>query len=1015
MKQPHRHPTCLGQTPCLLSTSGLGGSCCAALIPFNSSLARVTPFGPETSSNYLPRYLVGSTMDREMPQRECSHPLPPLSTDRPPVFRPGPFPSYQSQWRAECQQEKRSDSFVQIAPQENTRRDHPRWRRQSSTNYNSSDTPPPPGARRLRSPQYKPYALRWPFLTALLLSVFTLAGLLGVALHLLPIEHTDSLGQMAKRGVPNESRGRSPKHHHVLATGDGISDRGLNMSLSQSLHSASEMTATKTSISPVEIASIPSGIGSGGLVRWEGFLRPGKETITIHWKLMHRTDSPATATMLSESITPKIETSAAVVGVLVDMEQWSEADERVITPSDEPVPMAKPSSTTSAASLPSLILPVTLGGRDPRSARSHGLNPSNEADIGKVLGNLAFINPGQHTVTIQKRIEQTTHALNIDSSGISSAQAAGAAHSASRTGIEQITPILGGTGSNIGKGAFMKPGKHTVTFLDIFRRSNGIASTATSPSTTSGAAPPTFPTLSRLTTIDEPDSGTEGGLPPDAFIPHGIVLVTFDDKLPRRTEAAVSTSTTMAVSPLSPTNSLYESMTTMAATSSGAAPSDGVMGVPAAGFLGCGKKTRTCDDVLQQRTQIPIPIIPITPAATATDAITASGKNLVSIYTEIFSKGQNLPKSRYPFRNHSTTTRMGRDGSPVSSYHSSHHPVSTARLPLNTSQPRPGATTLQVTTVVYDLQMGSYFVCFFLPTLLCTLLQIPVRMVDQSVRLLQPFHEMADPDGACGRDSLWRETAGWRCRVASLRHLFRKKQSLVFLTGVLQAITWLVVSFSATAVGLQLVGSGCEADDPYSVQNNCAMTPAVFWRPTIIILSLLGLMAAILVFIMVKLARWDIGVDEDPWSIAGIARLSRNKDLRPLLHQKALGTAEYHRLWATKFTLGYFSNESRYNKKVYGVVALGTNLSSGSTRSLPATVSTFLGTSSTWITEKLRPTTRVNDNTRPSEKLELPFILGYTGRILFLLFLCGLMIVILYYRNVSTSSGFESFMDDESY
>lgn len=315
---------------------------------------------------------------------------------------------------------------------------------------------------------------------------------------------------------------------------------------------------------------------------------------------------------------------------------------------------------------------------------------------------------------------------------------------------------------------------------------------------------------------------------------------------------------------------------------------------------------------------------------------------------------------------------------------------------------------------VYDLTIGTYFVCFFLPTLLCTLLQIPVRLIDQHVRLLQPFHAMTDQDGSAGRDSLWLATAGWRCRVASLHHLFSKKQSLVFLTGVLQILTWLVVTFSATAVGLELVGSGCQQGDPYSVQYNCAMVPAIFLRPTIILLTLLGCMIVVLAIIMARLASWETGVHEDPWSIAGAARLCLHKKFRSRMQLATPGTAEERAAQSSRFLLSYFEDDEQMVEE-YGVVPLAPARTPASKGPQLSTVKSFVASSSTWLREKSRTMTKTEESTRGREIHEVPFTLGYTGRILFLLFMCGLMVVILYYRNVNTPSGFEDFMDDESY
>lgn len=192
------------------------------------------------------------------------------------------------------------------------------------------------------------------------------------------------------------------------------------------------------------------------------------------------------------------------------------------------------------------------------------------------------------------------------------------------------------------------------------------------------------------------------------------------------------------------------------------------------------------------------------------------------------------------------------------------------------------------------------------------------------------------------------------------------------------------------------------------------MTPAVFLRPTIILLSLLGSMAVVLAIIIGRLLSWDTGVHEDPWSIAGTARLSLNRELRSRMQLATPGTTQDCGAKSSRFALSYFDKGIKL-REGYGVVPLDSDQSLTSASLLPSAVATLLTTSSTWISEKSKTVTRKKYSTQQKERLELPFTLGYTGRILFLVFMCGLMVVILYYRNVSTPSGFEDFMDDESY
>lgn len=882
---------------------------------------------------------------------------------------------------------------------------------------------PPTRIPRRRQLQYKPFALRWPFLTGLFLSLFTLAGLLAVSLRVLPIQYTDSLGnQMAKRALAgvHQRRDLSPVSGLVdvrnITLPTASHNQMINMGTASLSAAGSPLPTTSTPCGPrhapceaalkMNSSTLSPSSDSDEAAR-ASFLASGTGTVISHRKSAVTNTKSVAAT-----------TGGALQSVLTELEEHSttQLDASITRLSETNVTTATLStapSSTAASAVRSQIA----------SAMS---SETNNADMGALPPNV-FLQLGPQIVAVRPRkASSPTSSWNISlAAGKTSTTMGATATAALPSSSSELVPSSEECcADGMVPEAFLPLGRETIHLRSNSRQDVEVSAPAAAPRADSFR-----PSVSRLTGLDH-DTGAGVRFP--GFLKLHETIVLRDNGQSERGP----TSTTMAILTASgePRTSMTAPLMTSVVQMSPEIATATISkrldyqpsGVKPQGLLPVDKETLVFADETEKRLVVPLADRP-SPSrpeqasfhAVQTTTLEACSTRAVpeisaSLAPEYLSKPNGASKPRYLFRNQSVTSHPGRHEMPISSSRPTHRSSSATKSPLSTSQAVPNTNTAGVVIEVYDLTMGTYFVCFFLPTLLCTLLQIPVRLIDQHVRLLQPFHAMTDRDGSAGRDSLWLATAGWRCRAASLRNLFSKKQSLVFLTGVLQILTWLVVTFSATAVGLELVGSGCQQGDPYSVEHNCAMVPAIFLRPTIILLTLLGSMIVVLAVIMARLATWETGVHEDPWSIAGTARLSLHKELRSRMQLATPGTAEEREEQSSRFSLRYSYGEKKTVEE-YGIVPLPTARAPASRNPRLSGVKSLVTSSSTWVREKSRTFTRTEEMTRGREIHEVPFTLGYTGRISFLVFMCGLMVVILYYRNVNTPSGFEDFMDDESY
>ncbi|KAI3323990.1 hypothetical protein HD806DRAFT_522505 [Xylariaceae sp. AK1471] len=310
-------------------------------------------------------------------------------------------------------------------------------------------------------------------------------------------------------------------------------------------------------------------------------------------------------------------------------------------------------------------------------------------------------------------------------------------------------------------------------------------------------------------------------------------------------------------------------------------------------------------------------------------------------------------------------------------------------------------------TIIVTVSSGQYFTGMFLPTLVTSLLAIAVRILGANAKAFQPWHALTNERGAPGRDSLYLQTGGWKSIAISVRSLLGG-QAVVFLTSLLSLLSLLLVPLSAEAIALDLRGDGCKKGATNA--RNCAWVLSSFSQPTKATLAVLVVMSAATICLIGLLARWRLGVYTNPWSICTLASLSLNHDVRKLVTSAAAGTEmnKAQRKYAGRlvkertFKLETFSRSN--GSMEYGVVALNDlddaafeYQHEGDNESLPLH-------------------NEIEQNNVAKRKHRIPFfMLSVLGRLFLLFLLCGVLILILYYSQTGGNTGFERFIDSDSY
>ncbi|KAK4188295.1 hypothetical protein QBC35DRAFT_382965 [Podospora australis] len=311
----------------------------------------------------------------------------------------------------------------------------------------------------------------------------------------------------------------------------------------------------------------------------------------------------------------------------------------------------------------------------------------------------------------------------------------------------------------------------------------------------------------------------------------------------------------------------------------------------------------------------------------------------------------------------------------------------------------------QASVQVYSISKGQYFVGFFLPTLLAVMLTIPVRMIDMAAKQFQPWHALTHRGGASAEESMCLRSDGIRGIATSVRAM-TAGQPLALLTKLLMIASIFLVPLSSEAVALKLHGSCSNSDF-----NGCAMTLGVFLAPARATIALLGVMILLMILILLVLRKWRTGVASNPWTIAGVASLTTNSEVRAVFSSLPVGRGKRvtHEqlamaLEGKNFRLGHFFNQ--YGIPEYGIMMSrdgGQGVWDGRPESSEGLVSP-------------QDDETTQDLSSGSSEHHLPFLmLSYTGRIAFLVPLTALMVVILYYNNTGGGTAFERFMSTQSF
>lgn len=352
-------------------------------------------------------------------------------------------------------------------------------------------------------------------------------------------------------------------------------------------------------------------------------------------------------------------------------------------------------------------------------------------------------------------------------------------------------------------------------------------------------------------------------------------------------------------------------------------------------------------------------------------------------------------------------------------------PTATGATPSGAPVSQGGRETGNVTVVVIlpgqssppqpkeSVTRKEYLIGAFLPTVLAVLFSIPWYILFSAVQEMEPFYQLADPQGALARDSLCLDYRASLNVVTTLRAGLRG-HFVVLWAGICSIAVLALAPLASETVFIGFVGEGrCTATSSRDV---CHPQLSVYPVAARAVQGILSLVAVLTICIAITNSRRKSGVYANPLSIAGIATLFQNPTLidefRQLDSDGFDSKTLEARLQGNRYRLDHFQH--RDGSTDYGIVrymeasfyADGTDHNSQYSRTiLPNKYRKYTTVSVTHV-EAEPPQTR---------KPKPDYFLHHATVIAFAAFVAGLLTLVIYYNQTGGDTGFERFMDSQEF
>lgn len=299
----------------------------------------------------------------------------------------------------------------------------------------------------------------------------------------------------------------------------------------------------------------------------------------------------------------------------------------------------------------------------------------------------------------------------------------------------------------------------------------------------------------------------------------------------------------------------------------------------------------------------------------------------------------------------------------------------------------------------------EYIIGAFVPTILAVIYSIPWHLLASAIKEIEPFYQLQRPEGVTAEESIALDYRA-SINVIATFSAITKGHFLVWWSGLISLLVLVLAPIASQTVFIGFIGS-CTVK---SGREACSPELSVYPVAARVLQGILALIALLTLALAAAMKRGKGGLYANPLSIAGLATLFQNdhvvesfRRLNPYCRSSRMirASLQGHRFRMTS----YVDNDGSSS---YGLVMCYED---------PATIQTSYQTAFSGGKKYASVAVDAVDERVPlrRQRTVSDFFIHPAAIVAFALFVAGLEALIIYYNITGGDTGFERFMDSQSF
>lgn len=296
----------------------------------------------------------------------------------------------------------------------------------------------------------------------------------------------------------------------------------------------------------------------------------------------------------------------------------------------------------------------------------------------------------------------------------------------------------------------------------------------------------------------------------------------------------------------------------------------------------------------------------------------------------------------------------------------------------------------------HGLSPSQYVLGAFVPTIIAVVLSIPLLILDSAIQELEPFYQMSRPGGASAAKSICLNYAASIRMIVALISIWNSHY-VVLWSSLLTFAALFLAPLASEAVFIGFIGH-CTAT---SGRDACIPSLSIFTPAARALQGTLAFIAVLTLLLAVSYCRRNSGLFADPLCIAGTASLFQDPELVSHFCILDPNLSDSKQLLKTLRGRRYRLEAGSIVSYPYAQVYFGHNIG-GVFGQEGKSDSVRISNAGKGVHRNQRTQTR---------KMNLDRVLSLISGLL----TTGLLILVIYYNHTGGDTGFERFMDSQSF